>query len=333
MLPQKKYSLASGIALSVAYALAAYFAFGRAHGMPTTAFLCVLPAVMGAIPMLFADVDQIKNYLYLILIPWFTVGTFFLVLFVPGLEGLLCLVLLGSPFLLLGMVGTLLAWIIRAFILRSAAKRRAAALLSMLLPFAALGIERGLPVPEETVHVASSTVVKAPAGAVFRGLAEVATIEDAEYEVGIWNRLGVPRPIRATVDKAAIGGRRTGELEHGLRFDEVITVFDAPRTMSFDIAVDASTLRPNSTERHALEGGYFHFVDATYVIEPIDAERVRLTLSSRYVVKSTVKAYGNLFGRALVGDFQDRVLAVLKKRAERPVTMPSEPVAKGPVMP
>jgi hypothetical protein len=333
MLPQKKYSVAAGIALSVAYGLASYLRFDHARGMPTISFLIVLPAVMGAIPLLFADVEQIKNYLYLLLIPWFTIGLFFLVLYIPGLEALVCLVVLASPFIFVAMLGTLIAWIIRAFILRSAAQRRAAALLSMLLPFAALGIERGLPVPEETVRVVSSTVVAAPAGALFRGLAEVDTIEDAEYQVGIWNRLGVPRPIRATVDRAALGGRRTGQFEYGLRFDEVITTFDAPRTMAFDIAVDPSTLRPNSTERHALEGGYFRFVDATYTIEPVDADRVRLTLASRYVVRSTVKAYGNLFGRALVGDFQDRVLAVLKRRAERQAPARSEPVAEGRAMP
>lgn len=333
MLPQKKYSLVAGIALSVAYGLATYLAMGRVGGMPTISFLCVLPAVMGAVPLLFADVDQIKNYLYLILIPWLTVGTCFLLLYIPGLEALLCLVLLASPFLAMAMVGTLLGWIIRAFILRSEAKRRAAALLSMLLPFATLGIERSLPVPEQTVQVSSSVEVNAPAATIFRGLAAVDTIEATEYQAGIWNRLGVPRPIRATVDKAALGGHRTGHFEGGLRFDEVITAFDAPRKMAFDIAVDPSTLRPNSTERHALEGGYFRFIDATYTLDPLDGERTRLTLSSRYVVKSTVYAYGNLFGRALVGDFQERVLAVLKLRAERRAPARSEPVASGPVEP
>lgn len=333
MLPQKKFSLASGIALSVAYGLASYLTFVRSHGMPTLAFLCVLPAVLGAVPLLFSDVDQVKNYIYLLLTPWLTIGASFLLLFIPGLEGLICIVVLLSPFILFAMAGTLIAWIIRAFILRSAAKRRAAALLSMLLPFAALGVERRFPVPEETVRVASSTVVAAPAEELFRGLAAVETIGDAEYAVGMWNRLGVPRPIRATVDRAALGGKRTGEFEYGLRFDEVITTFEAPRTMAFDIAVDPSKLRANSTERHAFEGGYFRFVDATYTIEPVDAGRVRLTLASRYVVRSSVNAYGNLFGRALVGDFQDRVLSVLKRRAERRVQEPSAPVAEGPRQP
>lgn len=333
MLLQKKYSLAAGIALSIAYGVGSYFAFARSGGMPTLAFLCVLPAVMGAVPILFSDVDQVKNYVYLVLIPWFIVGASFLVLFVPGIESLICLFILSAPFFGLALLGSLIAWVIRAFAIRSAARRRAAALLSMLLPFAVLGIERSLPVPEETVRVTSSTEVSAPAATIFRGLAAVDTIEDSEYQPGIWNRLGVPRPIRATVDRAALGGRRTGQFEHGLRFDEVITAFDAPRTMSFDIAVDPTTLRPNSAERHALEGGYFRFVDATYTLEPIDGARVRLTLSSRYFVKSTVNAYGNLFGRALVGDFQDRVLAVLKLRAERRAPTMDEPVARGAVVP
>lgn len=327
MLPHKKYSLASGVALSVAYGLASYFAFGRANGMPTIAFLCALPAAMGAVPLLFSDVDQIKNYLYLILIPWLAVAALFLVLFIPGLEALICLVLIVSPFLVLAMLGSLVACVVRAFMIRSA-KRKAAAVVTMLLPFVMLAIEKRLPAPEETVSVASSTVVSAPAAALFRGLAEVETIEASEYEAGIWNRLGVPRPIRATVDRAALGGRRTGQFEYGLRFDEVITAFDAPRRMAFDIAVDPSTLRPNSAERHAFEGGYFRFVDATYELEPLGEDRVRLTLSSRYAIMSHVNAYGNLFGRAVVGDFQDRVLAVVKRRAERRSPPSAEPVAE-----
>jgi hypothetical protein len=333
MLPQKKYSLAAGILLSVLYGVASYFAIRRFNGMPTLAFLSVLPAVMGAIPLLFTDVDQVKNYIALVLVPWFVIGACFLLLFIPGLEGLICLVILGSPFIIFAMLGSLVVWITRAFMIRSAAKRRAAALLSMLLPFATLGIERSLPVPEETVQVTSSTVVRAPAATIFRGLAAVDTIEDTEYHAGLWNRLGVPRPIRATVDRPALGGRRTGEFEHGLRFDEVITTYDAPRTMSFDITVDPSTLRPNSTERHALEGGYFHFVDATYTLDPIDNDRVQLTLTSRYALKTTVNPYGNLFARALVGDFQNRVLEVLKQRAERRTPAMDEPVARGRLVP
>lgn len=83
-----------------------------------------------------------------------------------------------------------------------------------------------------------------------------------EFEPGFWHRLGVPRPIRATVDHAGLGGHRVGTFEYGLRFDELITEFTPPTKMTFTITVDPTQLRPNSTERHGLEGGYFAFIDA-----------------------------------------------------------------------
>ena len=86
--------------------------------------------------------------------------------------------------------------------------------------------------------------------------------------------------------------------------------------MAFDIAVDPRALAPNSTERHALEGGCFRFVDATYTLEPRGEGRVKLVLSSRYVAKSSVNAYGVMWASAIVGNFQDRVLAVIKRRCE-----------------
>lgn len=134
MLAQKKLSLAAGIAISVLYGLASYLRFAHAGGMPTLSFLCVLPAAMGAVPLLFADLDQIKNYLFVFLVPWLTIAAFFLLLFIPGLEGLICLVVIGSPFILFALLGTLIACVIRAIVLHRA-RRKAAALITMLLPF------------------------------------------------------------------------------------------------------------------------------------------------------------------------------------------------------
>jgi hypothetical protein len=87
--------------------------------------------------------------------------------------------------------------------------------------------------------------------------------------------------------------------------------------MTFDITVDPSRLETTSTPRHALEGGYFRFVDATYEVSPRGAERCAVTLTSRYVAKSSVNVYEELWASAVVGDFQDRVLRVLAERFAR----------------
>jgi hypothetical protein len=86
--------------------------------------------------------------------------------------------------------------------------------------------------------------------------------------------------------------------------------------MTFSIAVDPRTLREGSAEQHAFQTGYFRFIDAAYDLEPLSATATRLHLSSRYVIKSGANWYGKLWADAVVRDFQDRVLRVLKGRAE-----------------
>ena len=84
---------------------------------------------------------------------------------------------------------------------------------------------------------------------------------------------------------------------------------------------------PGSVERHALSEGYFRFVDATYELEPAGPQHTRLKLSSRYVLRTSVNWYGELWASAIIGDFQDRVLAVLQKRCSDTNSPASDAVA------
>jgi Polyketide cyclase / dehydrase and lipid transport len=317
MVPIKRNLLATSFVVGVAYGLTAYFAFSSHAALPTIAFLVAVPLALGAIPLLLSDLDQVRSYAYVLLIPWLTIFTVFAVLIALLKEGALCILVLGAPFWGMALVGTLVGAVVRA-VLISRRKRQAAAAALMLLPFALVGLEKQHLVHEERVSVASAVVVDAPAEQVFGRLAEVETLQDDEYHPGFFNRIGVPRPVRATVDRKAVGGHRTGVFTRGVEFQEVIEVYDPPRRMAFDIAVDPGSLAPNSTERHALEGGYFRFVDATYELAPRSDGRVTLTLTSTYVAKSSVDAYGELWANVIVGDFQDRVLAVIKRRCELP---------------
>lgn len=330
MLPIKRNTLLTGLAVSVAYGLIAYFLFLQNKDLASVAFLGLVPLAIGALPLLISDVDQIKSYVYVFFLPWVSIFGTFALLFALLKEGALCILLLGLPFYALAMVGTLIAVIIRAFVIRSNKRKLAAAAL-MLLPFLVVGLEQRYLVREHEVTLRSVRIVAAPATEVFDRLAEFETIRDDEYEPGFFHYLGVPRPIRATVDRKALGGHRIGYFEGGLEFRELITAYDSPRRMTFDIAVDPSVLPEGSTERHALELGYFRFVDATYTLEPVGDGRVRLELSSRYVARSSVNAYGELWANAIITDFQDRVIDILARRCEdRARVKPSEVAGNAP---
>lgn len=315
MAPIKWVSLFVGLGIGLAYGVVTYIVFREANGLATFAFLGLVPMAMGAIPLPFSDLDQVKSYVYILFIPWISIIALFAVLFATLKEGALCLLLLGAPFYGAAMLGTLIAFIIRAVMI-DARKRKLVVSGLMLLPFLVLPFEKRYLVREEEVTVRSTRIVAAPTDVVFDRLAEFETIRDEEYRPGFFHLMGVPRPIKATVDRKELGGHRIGYFEGGLEFKETITAYDAPRSMTFDIAIDPKVLPEGSTERHALESGYFRFLDATYTLVPLGDGRVRLELSSRYVAKSSVNGYGEFWANAIIQDFQDRVIEILARRCE-----------------
>lgn len=310
-------SLTIAIVCGVIYSLAAFALLKADQALASMAFLIFVPVALGAVPILFTDDDQATLYRRVVFLPWIAALTYLVGLLLVFREAGICLAMLSLPVLIATIAGTLIAWIFKSRALRKRKQRaRVTGVALMLLPFVLAPVEAAYLRHPQRLETTSSVAVAAPAAFVFSRLAEVATIDEREYPPGLLHHLGVPRPIRATVDRAALGGHRLGEFEYGLTFEERITTFDPPRKMGFSIDVDASRLRMESAERHAFENGYFRFVDATYDVVPVDETSVRLTLSSRYVLTTSVNWYGELWAGAIIGDFQDRVLSLLRGRIE-----------------
>ena len=312
----QRRALREGVLVGALYALSVFAVFLKLNLLPTMAFLVLVPAALGAVPMLISDDDQVPLYVVFLMRPLFAVIAFLLGAVLIFKEGAVCVIVLALPFLAFAVAGAIGLWVWQAHKL-SEAKRKKAALLLAILPFLLAPIEQAYFLRTEELTETSAVTVAAPPGAIWSRLAQVETIQPGEYRPGFFALLGVPRPIRATIDRAALGGHRVGEFEQGLRFDEVIIAWEREREMTFSIAVDPRSLREGSAERHAFETGYFYFRDASYRLEPDATGYTRLTLSSRYVIRSGMNAYGRLWSTALIRDFQERVLEILKARIER----------------
>jgi hypothetical protein len=315
----KRRSVWFGVGISVlgaaAYGIFTYFTFDEFGALPSLGFACLVPVAMGAATLLFSDPDQLNLYVRIVFGPWMAVIVSLLGLFAIAREGALCLVILLAPFLALALVGSLIGWLIAALVVRSRKKRRAAGIVSVLLPFAFLPVDHLLQ-EEEVVQVRTTTTIHASAEDVWSRLANFDTITSEELPSSTFDLLDVPRPIRARAEHDGVGARRVGEFEHDLAFDEVIIETDAPHALAFSVDVDPTDLRPGSAERHAFEGGYFRFVDARYLITEQPDGTLEVSLTSRYHLRTSINAYGKLWANALISDFQSRVLHVLRKRAE-----------------
>lgn len=83
-LTEKNKLIHLGLFLGVVYGLITRLVFGEAATLVTLSYLFVVPAVLGVIPLVFASDEQIRSYKTLIFIPWLTVASVFLTLWLVG---------------------------------------------------------------------------------------------------------------------------------------------------------------------------------------------------------------------------------------------------------
>jgi hypothetical protein len=301
-----------GLIIGVTYALVTRFVFGVDATLVSLAYLFLVPAVLGVIPLIFADDKQIKSYKNIIFIPWLTVASAFLLMFLLGWEESLCFLVLGGPFFMLATIGALIYRLIRIY----KDKKRNTLLTVILIPFIFSPIEEAFKSPSEVYSVTSEVIINSTPGYVWNNIIRVPEIKDSEYEPGYFNRLGVPRPIEAELMEEKSGALRIGHFEGGLTFIEHITDWQPYKRVSFSITVDPKTIRNKVFDKHVLEGNYFNFVNATYEIESINEQQVKLRLISSYRLTSKINFYNRFWGNLFLQDFQDRLLDVIKLRCD-----------------
>ncbi|MFZ6012588.1 MAG: hypothetical protein ACOYXT_19750 [Bacteroidota bacterium] len=310
----KKYTLFSiGILIGIGYGLVTRMAFGGSATLASITYLFVIPTILGIVPLMFADNEQLRSYQNIIFIPWLTITTFFLTMFVFGLEEFICLLILAGPFFILATLG---AFIYRLIVINKR-KRKGKLLMIVLLPFLLSPVEDMIKSPSATFTTESEVAISASPASIWNNIVEVKPIEKNEYDAGFFNQIGIPRPISATVNKKGPGAQRIGNFDGGLKFTETITHYDPEKRVSFTIQVDPKSVRPNVFDQHVLNGNYFTFVDATYELTDLGDGCVSLKLSSRYQLTSKINLYGKLWGNLILKDFQDRLLAVIEKRCEK----------------
>ncbi|MCC7026554.1 MAG: hypothetical protein IT265_06340 [Saprospiraceae bacterium] len=309
---QKYGLLIIGIVIGIAYGLVTRLVFGERATLASITYLFIFPTILGIFPLMFADNDQLKSYKNIIFIPWLTVATYFLTMFLVGIEEFICLLILAGPFFILGTIGAFIYRLVQI----NKKKNKGKILTLIFIPFLFAPIEEYIKSPSATFKIESDVIISAKPGTIWNNIVEVKTIQENEYNSGFFNDIGIPRPIRATVDRKEIGGQRIGSFEGGLKFVETITQYEPKKIISFDITVDPKSVRPNVFDQHVLNGNYFTFVDATYELTPLSNGQVNLKLSSNYQLTSTINFYGKFWGDIILKDFQDRLLYVIEKRCE-----------------
>lgn len=310
---KEKYGLLIiGIVLGIAYGLVTRLVFGQKATLASITYLFIIPTILGIIPLMFADNNKLKSYRNIIFIPWLTISTFFLTLFLFGIEDFICVLILAAPFFMLGTIGALAYRLIQI----NKKKRKGTLVTLILLPFLFAPIEDYIKSPSDIYNIKSEVIISAKPETIWNNIVEVRKINQQEYHSGFFNSVGIPRPVSASVDRKEIGGQRIGNFEGGLKFIETITEYQENKKVSFDIKIDPATVKQKVFDQHVLNGNYFTFVNATYELTQLGNGQVKLILSSSYQLTSTINFYGKFWGDIILSDFQDRLLDVIENRCE-----------------
>lgn len=314
-------------ALAVVYGLVMYAIFfnvGTAGSYPTLqtspatiAFLVVVPTVIGGISTYAIPKSRrtIRNMVF-VAIP---VGLLFLAItVVAAYPGILLCVLMATP-LVLGavIIGVIIGKLFAYLESRANAdkrKRQYVFVGFLFLPLLLAPIEAQITPSDWYRTVQDEITIQGTAAEVWQHIIRMETITPQEQRPSLYHTLGIPRPIRATLDFEGVGGVRLGEFEFGLQFYEEITIWNPEREVRFSVDI-----RQNPQSTPVLEqigGARFDIIEAGYVIEIIDADHVILRLDSTYRISTTFNFYGAFWSDWIMHDFQQYVLNTVKQRVQ-----------------
>jgi hypothetical protein len=308
----KSGPLIVGILLGVGYGVFTRLVFGEYGVLNSFGYFIGVPAVLGVLPLIFIDDEQIKHTSLILFTPLLTIAGIFSIFFLAHVEDAICLLIFSLPFIMLSLFGALIYQQVR---LRRAQKH-ARVLSILLLPLIVAPIESEISSPVNTYSVESEIITFAKPELIWSNIVRVPKIAFSEYSPGFFNKAGVPRPLEAELSFDGIGAVRHGHFDEGLTFVEKIKEWQPPTKVAFGIEVDPRTIPDQIIAQHILKGNYFKFLDAAYRIDSLSLTTTRLRLTSRYTLTSKLNFYESFWANWILSDFQDRLLKVLKARCE-----------------
>lgn len=309
----RKTTLIIGLLAGVIYTFISMLIVNYFERNVSVAFIIVLPIILGAIPVLFSTKEQLQAYKFYLLMPWLITFTFFILSFVTGFEGMICLVIIIAPFTILGSLG---AFIYRLIKLKQ--KGNGTKLyISFLLPFLILGAESYLPESNQIHTVSTSIEINSTKSNIWENTKNVKNIKPNEIETHFIHIIGIPKPINGELDIEAIGGNRQITWEKGIKFVEKITDWKEGNSFSYDIDVDPNSIPPTTLDEHVMIGGkYFDVLKGSYKIDSIQNNKYKLTLNCTYRVTTNLNYYSKLWADFILDDFNTMILEVIKGRCE-----------------
>jgi hypothetical protein len=279
------------------------------------AFLFLVPFGLGVLSAALYPRDIRYPWLYWGFMPCLASGLLLIGVLALAWEGAICIVMAAPVVLAMSMMGGLTVGLVLT--LRGWKRMPPSVVASCLvLPFAFGPVESRLPPADDLRTVTTVIDVAADPATVWRNVVRVPLIRDEEQTVTLFQRIGIPRPLEATLSGEGVGALREARFAGGIRFLERVTEWEPERQLGFTITAEQDSIAADVLDAHVRVGGsHFDVVYGRFVLEP-RGPATRLVLESRHHVRTHLNFYAQLWTDAVMRDIQGNICEVIRRRSE-----------------
>lgn len=313
----KQKSQYLGIVLGVIYGITIRLLgdtekFQEFYNIYSISFLWITPIIISCFPIIISSNQIYKSKTKLFFYPIITIVIFLVTALITRVEDLVCLLIIGLPFLLIaGLIGLLLG----AFVNGRIKDKKIYSII--LTPLLLNPIENLIPNKKAIYNVSSEIIINKNKAEIFPNLLSVPTISESEYTNGFYQTIGIPRPINSEILKNENGIFRIGHFTDDLKLYEYVSKIKENEFVNFKIDLSKSQLRDTPTDKHLLKSNYFNFDNINYTLEYISENQTKIVLNCDYRIESKMNFYANFWAKSIIGDFEKRLLKSLKLKLEK----------------
>jgi hypothetical protein len=282
------------------------------YGLMTLSFLFVVPFTIGLITAYYNEHILKASKILGISMPLFSVFGVILVSVLFKWEGIICALMAIPIFAIMALIGGFMG--VKLFY-RKPNKLQFSFIL--LLPFLVAPIEASLGLNTQIFSENTSIEITASKEVIWRHITRVEEISETENRITLFQILGFPKPLEATLDTVAVGGVRIARFSRGLFFTETVTQMEPFKKLSFTIEADPLAIPPEALDEHVLVGGnYFDVLEGSYELEQLSNGSYMLHLSSQFRLSTHFNFYSGLWSQLIMRDIQNNILQIIKARSE-----------------
>lgn len=307
------FGVAYGLVAYAIFSLESYWRIFDSGGLMSFSFLFLAPLVIGFITAYYNRQVVRATRIVAITMPLLAVFGLIFVSVLLGLEGIICALMTVPIFAIMSLIGSFIG--IKVF---ERKPTKITISLILIAPLLFAPIEQYIGLSEQVFTENTSVEISASDELIWKHVTRVEVITEEENRTSLFQIMGFPRPIEATLDTIAVGGVRTAYFDRGLFFTETVTEMEEKKSLAFSIEADPNAIPPTALDEHVLVGGsYFDILSGRYELEQLSQDHYLLKLSSQFRLSTSFNFYSGFWSKLIMRDIQNNILRIVKERAEK----------------